>query len=45
MCIRDRLKVTQEENIFEESNFQYSLNYKADRIAKKYNSFFKTIEI
>ena len=37
-------KVTQEENIFKESNFQYSLNYKVDRIAKKYNFFFKTIE-
>ena len=37
-------KITQEENVFKESNFKYSLNYKADRIAKKYNFFFKTIE-
>jgi len=37
-------KVSREENIFKESNFKYSLKYKADRIAKKYNLFFKSIE-
>ena len=37
-------RIVHEENIFKESNFKYSLNYKVDRIANNYNSFFKIIE-